>query len=105
LRAELRDGQTLAEVARAKGKPVEDLVDAVVAATTKKLDDAVADGRLTKAQRDELVAGLEQRTTAAVNGVRPGLREAGRGFGFRGPGFGGPGFGLHAERETLPPAA
>lgn len=105
LRAELRDGSTLADVAKAEGKAVDGLVDALVTATTKKLDEGVADGRLTKAQRDEIVAGLEQRTRDAVDGVPPRLREAGRGFGFRGRGFGGPGFGFHAEREAPPPAA
>jgi hypothetical protein len=107
LREELHDGNTLADVAKAQGKSVDGLVDALVAAATDKLDGAVAAGRLTKAQRDEIVGGLEQRTTDAVNGVRPRLREAGRAFGFRGPGFGlhGPGFGRHEDAEAPPPAA
>jgi hypothetical protein len=97
LRTQLRDGDTLADVAKAKGKAVDGLVDAIVASTTKRLDAAVSAGRITKAQRDEIVAGLKQRTTEIVKGEFPALR--GRGgpgpaFGFRGPGFGGP--GLHA---------
>ena len=88
LRERLRDGETLAEVAKAEGKPVDALVTAIVAGTTKRLDAAVAAGRITKAQRDEIVASLKQRTTEIVNGTFPALR--GRG-GFVGPRFEPPG--------------
>jgi hypothetical protein len=74
LRAQLRDGDTLADVAKAKGKSVDGLVDAIVASTTERLDAAVSAGRITKAQRDEIVAGLKQRTTEIVNGEFPALR-------------------------------
>lgn len=96
LRERLRDGDTLAEVAKDQGKPVDGLVTAIVAATTKRLDEAVAAGRITKAQRDEIVSGLKERTTAIVNGDFPALKGRG-GPGFANPGFGprfgGPGFG------------
>ena len=71
-------------MAKEKGKSVDGLVTAIVAATTKRIDEAVAAGRITKAQRDEIVAGLKKRTTAIVNGDFPAFR--GRG----GPGFDGP---------------
>jgi len=100
LRTELQSGKTLAEVAKAEGKTVVGLVDALVTAATKRLDQAVADGRLTKAQRDEIVASLEERTTAMVNGERPAFREQ------RGPGFGmGRGRGFGGGPSSLPPAA
>lgn len=103
LRERLRDGDTLAEVAKEKGKSVDGLVNAIVAATTKRLDEAVTAGRVTKAQRDEIVAGLKARTTAIVNGDFPALRgRGGPGFG-PGPGFRrGPGFGF-GERGLEPP--
>jgi hypothetical protein len=82
LREALRDGKTLADVAEDEGKTVDGLVQAIVAATTAKLDDEVAEGRLTKAQRDEIVAGLEARTRAFVERARPA----------------GPGFGPHRPR-------
>ena len=95
LRERLRDGDTLAEVAKEKGKSVDALVSAIVAATTKRIDEAVAAGRITKEQRDEIVAGLKQRTIEIVNGDFPALRGRG-GPGFDrpafGPRFGGPGF-------------
>lgn len=100
LRASLESGKSLAEVAKAKGKSVDALVNAIVAAATKRLDEAVEEGRMTKAQRDEIVDGLKAWTTDLVNGVRPAF--PGRG-GRRGPG--GPGFPLHEEREAPPPAA
>ena len=82
LHERLHDGETLAEVAKAEGKTVDGLVDALVADATEELAQAVEDGRLTDAQRDELVAGLEERVTARVNG------EGGSGRGHR---FGPPG--------------
>lgn len=90
LREELRAGKTLAAVAKAKGKSVDGLVDALVAAQTKRLDEAVASGRLTKAQRDEIAARLKERTTDFVNGVRPGFEKRGGHGGHGARGFGPP---------------
>ena len=98
LRERLRDGDTLAEVAKEKGKSVDALVSAIVAATTKRIDEAVAAGRITKAQRDEIVAGIKKRTIEIVNGDFPALR--GRG----GPGFGPRFRGHDFERPRLVPA-
>lgn len=103
LRERLRNGDTLADVAKDKGKSVDALVTAIVAATTKRIDEAVAAGRITKAQRDEIVAGLKKRTTEIVNGDFPAFRGRG-GPGFDGPGF-GPRFGGHEfGRPHLAPA-
>lgn len=81
LREALRNGKTLAEVAEAEGKSVDGLVDALVAEQTERLNEAVEDGRLTDAQRDEIVAGLEERVQAMVE-AEPfrGLRGFGRGL-------------------------
>jgi polyhydroxyalkanoate synthesis regulator phasin len=103
LRESLEGGKTLAEVAKAKGKSVDALVSAIVAAATKRLDEAVEEGRMTKAQRDEIVDGLKAWTTDLVNGVRPAFpgRDGKPGFRFRGPGF-----HFDEEREAPPrPAA
>jgi hypothetical protein len=88
LRTELMEGQTLAEVAQAKGKSVDGLVDAMVAAARDDLQQAVTDGRLTDAQRDEIASTLEERIAAKVNGEH-GTGRGGPGFGFGPP----PGFG------------
>jgi hypothetical protein len=97
LREAMRDGKTLAEVAKAEGKSVDGLVDALVAEQTQRLGDAVEDGRLTDEQRDAIVAGLEERVRAMVE-AEPfrGPRGLGRGFG---PGFG---FG-HGHGHGPPP--
>jgi predicted DNA-binding protein (UPF0251 family) len=98
LRERLAGGETLAEIAKDEGKSVDGLVQAMVGAAEAKLDEAVAEGRLTQVQADEIAGDLEQRMTDFVNGERPergfGRRfghGAGRGFGGRGPpAFSGP---------------
>jgi len=62
------DDQTLGEIAKEKGKSVDGLVKAIVAGQEKRIDEAVADGRITKAQATELKAGLSDRVEALVNG-------------------------------------
>jgi hypothetical protein len=99
LRAELRAGKTLAQIARDKGKSVDGLVGALVAAAKERLDAAVGAGRLTEQQRATILAELEQRITGLVNA--PPLPAFGR-HGLRGPGFfGGP--RLHRLRGLPPP--
>ena len=70
LRAQLEDGKTLADVAKAtKGKSVDGLVAALVADEKEKLDAAVKAGRLTQAQADAILADATARTTDLVNGT------------------------------------
>jgi polyhydroxyalkanoate synthesis regulator phasin len=100
LRTQLESGQTLAEVAKDRGKSVDGLVDALYDAAKTKLDDAVAAGRLTKEQEEQILSDLRQRITDLVNGEHPG--PFGKGFGpdrfggFRAGGFraGPPAFSL-----------
>lgn len=99
LREALRNGKTLAGIAKDEGKTVDGLVDALVTAATKTLDEAVSAGRLTKVQRDKLVADLEQRTTDMVRGERPAFPRLRPGFEHRR----GPGPGFH--EQAPPPAA
>lgn len=76
LRAELRDGKSLANVATANGKSVDGLVQALVTAASKRIDEDVANGKLTEARAAELKDGLESRIAELVNRER----EARRGF-------------------------
>ena len=71
LATELSGGKTLEDVAKAKGKSVDGLVSALVADEKKELDAAVAAGRITKAQADEMLASAKQRFTDMVNGTLP----------------------------------
>jgi uncharacterized protein YidB (DUF937 family) len=77
------DGKTLAQVAKDRGKSVSGLVAALVAAEDKRIDEAVADGRLTKDQAADLKAHVQDHLQALVNGELPD-REHFRGrSGFR----------------------
>lgn len=91
----LREGRTIAEVAEAHDVSVAEVVDAVVVAEQDRLDELVADGRLTQEQADALSADLEERATDLLNGdLAPfPLLEPGFGHGVIGPGpFDRPGF-------------
>ena len=84
LRRALEGGKTLAQVARDRSKSVGGLVDALVAAAEQKLDQAVENGRLTEAEKTEMLSGLRERITDVVNGrPRPPFDRHGR-FEFRG---------------------
>ncbi len=71
LRTQLSSGKTLAQVAKDRNKTVSGLVDAMTASAKKHVDAAVSAGRLTQAQADQILKGLEQRITELVNGKRP----------------------------------
>lgn len=89
--AELREaleGNTLAEIAKEQGKTAAGLVQQLVATQTKRIDEAVADGRITDEQVTELKAGLNERMQELVNGE---LRARGDGERHRfWPGAGSP---------------
>jgi lambda repressor-like predicted transcriptional regulator len=51
----MRDGKTIAELAQEKGVSTDAIVNAIVAAEKERLDQAVADGKLTQAQADALL--------------------------------------------------
>jgi hypothetical protein len=94
LHSQLESGKTLAEVAKAGGKGVGGLVDALVADAKAHVDEGVKEGDLTQAQADAMLARLRRGITAMVNGQRPdGPPAWGSHEGFRGfdgpPDFGG----------------
>jgi polyhydroxyalkanoate synthesis regulator phasin len=78
LRAELEDGKSLADVAKAEGKSVDGLVQKLVDSASDRLDQAVEDGGLTRARADEIKQDLEAHITDLVN-REPGAAAA-RGF-------------------------
>jgi hypothetical protein len=71
LREQLRDGKSLADVAKARSKSLDGLKAAIKDAATKRLDQAVKDGKLTQAQRDELAKDLDERIDDIVNLTPP----------------------------------
>jgi hypothetical protein len=98
LREALRDGPTLAEVAEANGVDPQVVVDALVAEANERLDEAVAEGRLSEERATELRAELAERITERVQEGRPERGGPGQG---RGPG----GMGGHGPRDGEGPGA
>jgi hypothetical protein len=98
LRNELESGKSLAQVAKGHGKSVDGLINALVDAAKKKLDAAVAAGRLTKDQETEMLNGLKDRITNLVSSTGLG------GPHFRGRGF-GDGFHHFGFRRFAGPSA
>jgi hypothetical protein len=80
LRAQLRDGSTLAEIATVQGVDVATVVDALVAEATTRLNEAVTAGRLTQEEADAKLVDIEARITEFVNegGHRDGHRGGGQ---------------------------
>ena len=87
LREALVDGKSLADVAKAEGKTVAGLKAALVAAHRARLDEAVADGRLTKARADALKEQIADHVDEQ----------------FERTGFGRSGFGGHRFAPSGPP--
>ena len=87
LQTQLASGKSLADIAKAQGKSVDGLVAAMLADEKKELDAAVAAGRLTQAQADQMLANAKQRLTDMVNGTTTGHWGMGPGMDM-GPGMG-----------------
>ncbi len=91
LRTQLESGKSLADIAKAQGKSVDGLKQAVIKDVQTKLDGAVANGRITSAQRDQILAELKTRIDDIVNGTMAPPQSAFRdGFRFAPGGFDGP---------------
>jgi ribosomal protein S20 len=112
LRTQLESGKTLAQIAKAQGKSVSGLKAAMLDSVQTRLDKAVSQGRITKAQETEILGDVSKGLDGMIqngvmtfggglhpDGVGPGPR-FGLGFGFR-AGVPGP----SAQPPTLPPAA
>ncbi|MCU1432601.1 MAG: hypothetical protein JWP95_1706 [Actinotalea sp.] len=78
------EGTTLADVAAAQGVDTSALVDALVAAATERITQAVTDGRITQERADSEIAALPERVGAMVEDE----------LAFRG----GPGHGPRGDR-------
>jgi hypothetical protein len=104
LRTQLESGKSLADVAKSQGKSVDGLKQAILSGVQSKLDQAVKDGRLTSAQRDQMLADLKSHIDDLVNGTMPappqGFKE---GFRFAPGGFARP-FPAEAPGTQLPAA-
>ncbi len=75
--AQLRSGQTLAQLVQAHGTTEQAVTSAALAAARTQLDQAVANGTVTQAQADAIYAQLQQRGSQLLN--RGGHRHGDRG--------------------------
>jgi polyhydroxyalkanoate synthesis regulator phasin len=99
--ADLQDGSSVAAVASANGVDAQAVIDALVTEAMERLDQAVADGRLTAEEAADKEADIVDSITAFVNGELDGAPFGPR----RGRGFGpGPSVddGASAEDALLP---
>jgi hypothetical protein len=74
LRTELAKGESLAQIAKAKGKSTDGLVAAMVAPAKAALAKAVSSGKLTQQRADAILARLTDRVEALVERVPPKRR-------------------------------
>ena len=75
LRDALRDGQTIAEVAEANDVETQTVIDAMVAAAEARIDEAVADGRLTAEAATERLTDVTERITTFVEDGFPAAED------------------------------
>jgi hypothetical protein len=71
LKAALKSGQSVADVANAHSVSPTDVVTAIVNAGTTKIAQAVTDGKLTQAQADKLTSHLPTAADKFVNHSKP----------------------------------
>jgi hypothetical protein len=87
LMTDLRNGQSIADVANAKNVDLNKVIDAMVSDAQSEIDAAVKDGHLTQDEATKLKQDLKSHITDLVNNARP------KGESHFGPDGGGPGFG------------
>jgi len=104
LQNDLRDGKSIADIAKEKNVDLKTIVDELVKEAQSRFDDAVKDGKLSQDQADRFEARLKERITDLLNrGLPTGLGD----FGFRfhgGPGHfgaGGPWPGAPASANPM----
>jgi hypothetical protein len=85
LRTELQSGQTIAQVAEAKGVATQTVIDAIVAEMNAHFDEELAAGEHTQEEIDQRKADAVERATDMVNGTMPAKGEGRGGPGGRGP--------------------
>jgi ubiquinone biosynthesis protein COQ9 len=85
LKADLRAGASIADLAAAAGVDIDTIIDRIAAQQVTRINEALANGTIDQEQADERLESLRDRITARVNGERPqGRRGIGRAHHNRG---------------------
>ena len=92
IQTERQASKSLVQIAEAKGKTEQQLIDVILAAKKADLDKAVADKTITQAQADLMYQNMQQQVPQMVNRTTTGPG-AGQGGGMANPGTGNPGMG------------
>jgi len=82
--AQLRAGKSIAEVAKAQGKSLDDVRSAIKSSAKARADKAVKDGDITQAQADKLLSHLDD-ALQNLDKAKPLLRHRFRGDFRHGP--------------------
>jgi len=99
LMTDIRNGQSIADVAKAKNVDVNTVINDMVTAAQQQITDAKNAGKLSDAQATKIETNLKDRITELVNRK---LGDHGFGFGGRGHGPGGPGDGGSPNPTSSP---
>jgi len=78
---EALESRTLAQVTRDQGKSIDGLTAALRSAEKARLDDAVANDRITQAQENALLSRFDSEIGSVINGVPPALTDLARRLG------------------------
>jgi hypothetical protein len=101
LQTDIGNGQSIADIAKAKGVDINLVINAIVTANNAKIEKAVTDKRLTQTQADKITANEKALVSQAVNAKLPA--GASKFFGQFFGGKGGPGGGrFHGDNGNPP---
>ena len=76
--AAVREGQTPAQIANANGSSGEAIIDAIVADARERLDQTVAEGKITQEQADKRLAQITEKVTNWVENGLPKRPDGGQ---------------------------
>jgi polyhydroxyalkanoate synthesis regulator phasin len=71
LTTQLKDGKTVADLAKEKGVDLQTIVDAFMAARQETLNQAVTDGKITQEQADQMLENMRDMIEDHLNGEMP----------------------------------
>lgn len=80
LKTQLKDGKTVADLAKEKGVDLQTIVDAFMAARQETLNQAVTDGKMTQEQADKMLENMREMIDEHLNGEMPMYGHGGRGM-------------------------